>query len=58
MSKRITLTNNDIELIATALKMLKERSDRLPMTYPENGLAARQRFAELEKKLKIEPSIR
>lgn len=57
MNKRVTLTSEDIELINTALKMLRDKSDSLPVTYPEHGLAARQRFDQLEKKLKTEPSI-
>lgn len=57
MSKRIILTDRDLELIEAALKSLLERSDWLPTTYPERGLAARQRFSELMDKLKIEPLI-
>jgi hypothetical protein len=57
MRKRVTLSDDDIELVETALTMLQDKSDSLPRTYPEHGLAARQRFSQLRRKLKIEPSI-
>lgn len=52
MSKRVTLNDDDITLIMQALKLLEDKSDSLPNTYPEYGLAARQRFQSLKEKLK------
>jgi hypothetical protein len=52
MSKRITLTDSDIELILQSMVILQEKSDSLPNIYPEYGLAARQRFQQVKDKLK------
>ncbi len=52
MSKRIILTNDDIELILIAFVMLEEKGNELPKTHPEYGLACRQRLDQVRAKLK------
>lgn len=56
MSKRVTLTDEDIDLIGTALDALLRDSSSLSSVYPERSVAARQRFKQVKDKLKTEPS--
>lgn len=51
MSGRITLTDNDIELICTALDELAKHGGINEQEYPEYFLATHQRMEQLKNKL-------
>jgi len=53
MSKRITLTEKDIELIVVAISYLHEKSIINPEAYPQYALASKQRMEQLKNKLGI-----
>lgn len=58
MSKRITLTQEDIELIIAALRMLHDSSITNPKSYPHYALASKQRVNQVGKKLGYDNKVR
>jgi len=51
MSSRVTLSNEDIEVIVAALNHLHRSSIINPEVYPEYELASKQRMEQLKAKL-------
>lgn len=53
MSNRVTLTNEDVNLIVAALRVLHDTSIITPKSYPVYALASKQRMNEVGRKLGV-----